>query len=282
MITIRPVLAVDAGSLFPLIYQTPVTNTLLWDGPTSQDEFRQSLEEREALTALGEQHNFTIEEAASRKPVGMISIRPDSSGSSGEIGLWIGETYHGRGYGTRAVREIVAYGFDRLSLSKAEACVFTGNFASRRIFEKNGFSLERTILHAVTKRGSPVDEWLFGLPRPEYDSWRAAVLHLCTRSAWRDALESGSYHPASLQSEEFIHCSRPQQILDVANRYYRGASDLICLWIEMERLQPEVRWEPGDGDEFPHVYGPINLDAVGAVIPFPPDAGGRFANFPRK
>ena len=35
MLILRPVQPVDADILFPLIYHTPVTDTLLWDGPAS-------------------------------------------------------------------------------------------------------------------------------------------------------------------------------------------------------------------------------------------------------
>ena len=48
-------------------------------------------------------------------------------------------------------------------LKKLEATVFVGNHASRRAFEKNGFTLEGTIRRAVRKRGVLVDEWLFGI-----------------------------------------------------------------------------------------------------------------------
>jgi uncharacterized protein (DUF952 family) len=177
---------------------------------------------------------------------------------------------------------MVSYGFDRLNLEKLEASIFIGNLASQRIFLKNGFYLERIIPHALDKHGLPVGEWLFGLPRTEYDRWQSLILHLCPQSAWQEALTSGAYHPASLETEGFIHCSRPPQILDVANRYFLGAKDLILLWIEKKDLLPEVRWEPSGGDDFPHVYGAINLEAVSAAVPVPCEEDGRFVKFPRR
>jgi RimJ/RimL family protein N-acetyltransferase len=77
--------------------------------------------------------------------------------------LRIGRDLHGRGHGTAAVRLAARYAFEELRLAKLEAAVFVGNVASRRIFEKNGFTLEGTIRRAVRKRGRFVDEWLFGL-----------------------------------------------------------------------------------------------------------------------
>ena len=102
------------------------------------------------------------------------------------------------------------------------------------------------------------------------------LVHLCTRTAWQIALQSGRYQPASLSNEGFIHISRPDQILKVANAFYRGLQDAILLWIDPARLQAELRWEAVDGDVFPHLYGTLNLEAVVAVSALLPDEDGFF------
>ncbi len=112
------------------------------------------------------------------------------------------------------------------------------------------------------------------------------ILHICERADWAIALKNGSYQPASLQSEGFIHCSTPSQILDVANSFYTGRQDLLLLWINLDDVQADIRWEkplgpafPEDIDtaeDFPHIYGPLNPDAVAAVDEFPPDTDGVF------
>ena len=107
------------------------------------------------------------------------------------------------------------------------------------------------------------------------------ILHLCNRTAWQAAQQQGEYRAASLDSEGFIHCSRPEQILKVANAYYPGAQNMVLLWIVPERLQPQLRWETSDQDTFPHLYGPLNLDAVTAVTDYPPDPDGTFRTPPQ-
>ena len=44
---------------------------------------------------------------------------------------------------------------------------------------------------------------------------------------------------------------------------------MVFLWIDAEKLKPPLKWEnPHEKWKlFPHVYGPINLDAVVAVVP---------------
>ena len=102
------------------------------------------------------------------------------------------------------------------------------------------------------------------------------IVHLCPRQEWLQAQLSGSYQDASLRDTGFIHCSQPEQLLAVANRFYAAIPDLILLWLDPEKLISPVRWEPAEGALFPHVYGPINLDAVTAVGDLMPDLDGTY------
>mgnify|MGYP001114264047 CR=1 FL=1 len=102
------------------------------------------------------------------------------------------------------------------------------------------------------------------------------LVHLCTRTDWLEAQASGSYQPVSLATEGFIHLSRPDQIIKVANAFYRGLQDAILLWIDPTRLQAELRWEPSDIDVFPHLYGALNLDAIVSISDLIPDQDGVF------
>jgi uncharacterized protein (DUF952 family)/nitroreductase len=100
------------------------------------------------------------------------------------------------------------------------------------------------------------------------------IVHLTTRQAWDLAQEIGEYRAASLETEGFIHCSRPDQVLEVANRFYRGLADPVLLWIGPLLVKAEIRWEAADGDFFPHIYGPVNLDAIKEVQDLYPDPDG--------
>jgi uncharacterized protein (DUF952 family) len=53
---------------------------------------------------------------------------------------------------------------------------------------------------------------------------------------------------------------------------------VVVLRIAIDRLDAEVRYEDllGGHEGFPHVYGPLNLNAVVAIIPLPPGADGTF------
>ena len=111
---------------------------------------------------------------------------------------------------------------------------------------------------------------------PESSSKQNWIVHLCQSADWQTALEQGYYQADSLTDVGFIHCSRPEQVVAVANRFYLGRRDLLLLWINPDLLRAELRWEASDGDLFPHIYGPLDLDAVQAVVPFPAESDGHF------
>ena len=157
-----------AEALFPLIFHSPVTDTLIWDGPESMQDMKLALREREKMARAGSLHAFTIAETRTKALIGSIRIAPNPAHHSGEVGLWIGAPFHGRGYGTKAVRLVVEIAFERLALERLEARVFVGNIPSRRTFERNGFTLEGTVRHAVYKRGVFRDEWILGLIREDH------------------------------------------------------------------------------------------------------------------
>ncbi|GHO46600.1 DUF952 domain-containing protein [Ktedonospora formicarum] len=101
------------------------------------------------------------------------------------------------------------------------------------------------------------------------------IYHITTATAWNTAQAVGIYRSPSLDMEGFIHASFEHQIDEVRQNFYRSASDLVLLSIDPQRLTAEVRYEPGTGRDirdpqlFPHVYGPLNLEAIIDAAPLP-------------
>ena len=104
------------------------------------------------------------------------------------------------------------------------------------------------------------------------------ILHITTAAEWAAAQALGYYHLNTLDSEGFIHCAAPQQVLGPANALYRGRAGLVLLVIAPARLSSPLVYEDcyEAGETFPHIYGPLNLDAVTQVVPFPPGPDGTF------
>jgi uncharacterized protein (DUF952 family) len=103
------------------------------------------------------------------------------------------------------------------------------------------------------------------------------IYHLAAVADWERATRSGVYAPPSLHEGGFVHCATAGQHAAVANALFPGRTDLVLLLIDDQRLAAEVRDErAGGGEAFPHVYGPVALDAVVEAAPYRPAADGRF------
>lgn len=101
------------------------------------------------------------------------------------------------------------------------------------------------------------------------------LVHLVDPAQWRAALAAGALRPPSLESSGFVHLSTPDQVHLPAGRLHPGRRDMVLLVVDPARLTDPLRWEPGHPDDpagllFPHLYGPLPVTAVVAVVPYRP------------
>ena len=116
----------------------------------------------------------------------------------------------------------------------------------------------------------------------------ALIHHLVPAADWAALAPGQPYLPAAYASDGFIHCTtQPAVLLEVANRFYQGsAGQYLVLDIDPELVTAEVRLEapvppalPGSplaGVLFPHIYGPLNREAIVAVRAAQRAPDGRF------
>jgi uncharacterized protein (DUF952 family) len=104
---------------------------------------------------------------------------------------------------------------------------------------------------------------------------RDLIRHIVPADYFRARPESTPYLPSQFAADGFIHCTRePEVLLVVANQYYRDTpGDFLVLLIDPQRVRAEVRNEPPIHPHggsvaanaailFPHIYGPLNRDAI--------------------
>ncbi len=106
------------------------------------------------------------------------------------------------------------------------------------------------------------------------------IYHILPQAVY-DALDNTQpYRADTLETEGFIHCTgAPGLLVMVANRFYRqGVGPFVLLCIDETGITSVVRWEESDGNFFPHIYGPLDWDAVEQVIDFPRSADGAFVS----
>jgi uncharacterized protein (DUF952 family) len=95
------------------------------------------------------------------------------------------------------------------------------------------------------------------------------ILRIAPRDQWEQAVAEGEYRSDDLATVGFIHCSTSEQLPYVYGKFYEGRTGLVVLRIDLGKLKPPLVWEnPHETWKlFPHVYGPINPDAVVEVVP---------------
>jgi uncharacterized protein (DUF952 family) len=104
-------------------------------------------------------------------------------------------------------------------------------------------------------------------------AYEAMIFHITDTATWADSQHrgkhTGSTRGIDLSDEGYIHCSTADQWRGVIERFYADATDLLLLHIDEEKLTSPLVYEqlPGSADTFPHIYGPINLDAVVTAEP---------------
>jgi glutathione S-transferase len=109
------------------------------------------------------------------------------------------------------------------------------------------------------------------------------IYHIAFAADWDQAQRDGQYTMSTrgrtLAEQGFIHAGTAHQVASVANAIYRGSRELLILVINPSRVKSEIRYEQvsGSDDLFPHIYGPLNVDAVIETRLFEPDADGRFS-----
>lgn len=93
---------------------------------------------------------------------------------------------------------------------------------------------------------------------------------------WHAAEAAGRFHGASVDiADGFIHFSTAAQVKETAAKHFAGQSDLLLVAVDGARLGEALKYEPSRGGAlFPHLYGPLGLDAVTWTRPLPLGADG--------
>ncbi|RTQ48218.1 DUF952 domain-containing protein [Hymenobacter gummosus] len=98
---------------------------------------------------------------------------------------------------------------------------------------------------------------------------------------WQQAQQTGFFASADLPAEGFIHLSERQQVVETANRYYRGRAGLLLLVLDEALIvaagvRVEREWVPARQQHFAHAFGPVPAAAVVQVLDFMPTGEGNF------
>lgn len=93
------------------------------------------------------------------------------------------------------------------------------------------------------------------------------IYHIVEKDYFHTQEKEEAYFAPSLEAEGFIHFSKIDQLLQVANSFYKGKTQLFILKVDSDKLTHELKFEPpleapNSGILFPHLYGKLNWDAL--------------------
>ncbi len=103
--------------------------------------------------------------------VGTIGIHAETDLhiKNGEMGYWLGEPYWGKGIMTKAVRQMVNYGFENFDITRIFARCFGRNIGSQKVLEKAGFVLEAKFEQTLYKNDEYIDELIYAIRRNKWE-----------------------------------------------------------------------------------------------------------------
>jgi uncharacterized protein (DUF952 family) len=102
------------------------------------------------------------------------------------------------------------------------------------------------------------------------------ILHLAKLEDWSAAVPLGFYkistRDTALEDVGFIHASTPKQLTSVAAFVYQDfLGELVILEMDLAQLEKaglKVLFEDGgNGETYPHIYGPIPVELVLSTKP---------------
>ncbi len=103
--------------------------------------------------------------------------------------------------------------------------------------------------------------------------------HMVPREYYEAQDSQQDYKPEPMQAgrEAFIHCTDgAENLAATGNRFYTAdRREFIALLLDLAKLTSPVRYEDPNRI-FPHIYGPLNREAILKIVPFPRDEQGRF------
>lgn len=99
-----------------------------------------------------------------------------------------------------------------------------------------------------------------------------------TADRWGSAAPAGGpARPVAVEQFErhgFVHCCFREQLTEIATWWFDPAEELVALKIDPARLRAELRFEPTFLRSYPHIYGPIDAEAVMSADFVPRTADG--------
>jgi uncharacterized protein (DUF952 family) len=109
------------------------------------------------------------------------------------------------------------------------------------------------------------------------------IIAIVRQDVWEQSQKTGEYSQSTIDTTladvGFIHCSFPDQTLEIVNRHFADRDNLVLLFIDQDKVKSPVKYEgalSGRAGTFPHIHGPLNVDAVYSAVSLQKSDKGEF------
>ena len=168
---LRAIKLEDAEDMFEYASDDETTEKLSWPSHKTVEDTKTSIQEHFlSRPERGIPCAYAIVNKENDKMIGTCDFWQVSFiHKFGEIGYVINKKYWGRGIATRALKELIKFGFKYLELERVQIAHATDNMASQRVIEKCDFRLEGCVRHAEKRKtGEYVDHKTYSILKNEY------------------------------------------------------------------------------------------------------------------
>ncbi|MEG0134740.1 MAG: GNAT family protein [Cetobacterium sp.] len=158
----------EVKKVLDLLEEEGLRETLMGDTifPISFESEKSFIEK--AVNYDGELFNFAIESLETKEYIGGCGINNlDRKNSKAIIGIWLGKKYHGKGYGSDALRVLCNFMFQEMNINKIKLNYYEFNEAGKRCYEAIGFKEEGRNRKELYRHGRYYDTINMGLFREE-------------------------------------------------------------------------------------------------------------------
>lgn len=106
--------------------------------------------------------------------------------------------------------------------------------------------------------------------------------HLVPVEEWERQREQADYVPPAFADDGFIHCTNGlNELVAVGNQFYKDDSrPYLALILNVPKITSPVRYDDPD-QVYPHIYGPLNTDAIVGMLKAQRSEDGTFVSFSR-
>jgi RimJ/RimL family protein N-acetyltransferase len=222
---IRPFRPADAAGLVARRNDPRVARYQDWVLPYTEEQAESTVSELVAMDGPSNEEWWmaAVCDRRTGQVLGDLAVRLTWEGRTAEVGYTFDHEHWGRGYATESLAALVEYLFEGIGVTRVFGMLHPDNPASAMVMERTGFLFEGHTRMSYWLGDEVSDDWIYGLTRPDWDTWRHRPRH----------------HPDQVSLEE-IAAENEAMVAKLTTHKTQEAFVASMAWSFADALFPEV------------------------------------------